>query len=937
MAAEELILHEGFETEGDGDRYTLIGGFDDGGDNYIARRQVFQAGTPVYGGTLEGEWMMGFQDLDFAPIDERSNGHLYDEEDMGVRQGRLKFENIDVSGYGNLRIEMAAANMGGNEPNDDLYIRVRFDGGDWTEIGGFKSNSSNYNPSYYVGPRDTVILANNPNRLFRFFSDWSWDIPMHGQSMELQITVEGNAGDEDHHIDNIRIYGDPTVPTVNAGFDNGDVTEPESGGVANTLTVTLDQPAPAGGVTFALEPLDQRSANSLNLPSNTITVPAGETSATLAAEVIQDNQYTGTKTVDLYVRAEGYSESFARVMVTDVTERPNVVITEILNVVPGLDRADLFGDANGDGEYHNARDQFIEIVNFEDYPVDLSGWRIGDDLADRHLIPDGTILQPNQALVVFGGGIPRGNFGGAIVQVATAGGNGLGWNIASREETPYLNAQFGAPVDYVFVPPQRDDFLAISEDPDQVPEGHAGYRVSASVHRLTKGPAEPGAILDAPANMHSLIDGAEERLFSPGTWFDGTPYFEKENEITLTIDNEVISEADGANAATGSIRLETAAPAGGIGITLETNGVIEDGNGGFSPDEIDLDSLVVTVPAGALEATFRIGAVNDGILDGDQIVSIRAHAGHYVISGYAELTVTDVAEDGFNVVINEIMVDVEDDGFDINGDGITNDGLGDQFVEVVNKGDTMVNLSGWKLEWDTGGTFAVPRTITVFPKGTWLPAGGSIVVFGSVTEESVLDPEFGGAIVQQAHNADGSIKPNGVDLQITTGFDMKLYNEHGYVVDLIEEAPYDVVSQGSSATWGINPETGETALVPHFDINLVSYSPGRDTDGNPFAGNGWTRMPEVFSEVNAGFKSGWFADPSFGWIFTGAFAESHSWDLPWVFLDDTGDYWYVYEESVSNGFMWAYDYAVGGWLYTGYGLYPWVWSDVQGDWVNQSE
>ena len=38
----------------------------------------------------------------------------------------------------------------------------------------------------------------------------------------------------------------------------------------------------------------------------------------------------------------------------------------------------------------------------------------------NHIVPAGTILSPMRAYVVFGGGIPTGNFGGAIVHVASA-------------------------------------------------------------------------------------------------------------------------------------------------------------------------------------------------------------------------------------------------------------------------------------------------------------------------------------------------------------------------------------------------------------------------------------------------------------------------------------------------------------------------------------
>jgi len=85
----------------------------------------------------------------------------------------------------------------------------------------------------------------------------------------------------------------------------------------------------------------------------------------------------------------------------------------------------LEGDANGDGEYVHNEDEFVELVNVSNTNLDISGYELYDNanLASgmpNHIVPAGTILGPMRAYVVFGGGIPTGNFGGAIVHVASA-------------------------------------------------------------------------------------------------------------------------------------------------------------------------------------------------------------------------------------------------------------------------------------------------------------------------------------------------------------------------------------------------------------------------------------------------------------------------------------------------------------------------------------
>lgn len=95
-----------------------------------------------------------------------------------------------------------------------------------------------------------------------------------------------------------------------------------------------------------------------------------------------------------------------------------LVITEILADPPRGRR----GDANGDGERDAAADEFVEIFNGGATPVCLSGWILGDAKdRERHVFPLGRALAPGKALVVFGGGVPTGGFGGADVQWAAFG------------------------------------------------------------------------------------------------------------------------------------------------------------------------------------------------------------------------------------------------------------------------------------------------------------------------------------------------------------------------------------------------------------------------------------------------------------------------------------------------------------------------------------
>ena len=94
-----------------------------------------------------------------------------------------------------------------------------------------------------------------------------------------------------------------------------------------------------------------------------------------------------------------------------------LVINELLADPPTT------GDANADGVRDPSDDEFVELVNAGTSPLCLAGWTLGDAGASvRHVFPLGTLLQPGRALVVFGGGIPTGRFGGATVQWAAFNG-----------------------------------------------------------------------------------------------------------------------------------------------------------------------------------------------------------------------------------------------------------------------------------------------------------------------------------------------------------------------------------------------------------------------------------------------------------------------------------------------------------------------------------
>lgn len=171
------------------------------------------------------------------------------------------------------------------------------------------------------------------------------------------------------------------------------------------------------------------------------------------------------------------------------TPLPALIINEI-----HAEPHDINGDANGDGIVDNYDDEFIEIVNTTTNTVAIGGWEIHDNTGLRHVFTDTLVIPSGCGIVLFGGGIPTGSFGNAIVETSSTGALGLN----NSGDTLTLFDLSMTLVDTYSYGSAADDDQSITRDPDII------------------GPD--------PMVKHSEATGSNGVLFSPGTRIDGATF-----------------------------------------------------------------------------------------------------------------------------------------------------------------------------------------------------------------------------------------------------------------------------------------------------------------------------------------------------------------------------------------------------------------------------
>ena len=207
-----VIYTEGFETDGNGTRYTTsVPDFSDGFYDFFTRTDGSNVGPDYVVSGTSGAYMFAAQD---------TNG------DGQPTTLTLQIDNIDIVGVTDLGFSglFAEDDDGANQDWDEnalVYVEARIDDGAWVKILQFASQgATNTEPGLDT---DFDGVADGP-ALTSAFTEFSAAIAGTGAELDLRITIENlESGDEDIAFDDLTVTGTPgatEVDVLNETFDD---------------------------------------------------------------------------------------------------------------------------------------------------------------------------------------------------------------------------------------------------------------------------------------------------------------------------------------------------------------------------------------------------------------------------------------------------------------------------------------------------------------------------------------------------------------------------------------------------------------------------------------------------------------------------------------------------------------------------------------------
>lgn len=222
--AQTVLFTEGFETDGEGTRYTSTAFIDCLNSDYFTRTntnpvQPTGCGTALFLSpftNLQGSFFWASEDI-------RSSSPVPNSRPPGS----LTTQSFSVNGFSNLTLTLFAACSGNNglrwESSDSINIKASFNGGPYRVVGRFMGKGdnitgahlgidANLNGVYNVGVDPATDVSTTT------FTQYAFNIPGTGSTLSLQLDYDQVGGSEEFAIDQIRVTGTVLVPVRWSSF-----------------------------------------------------------------------------------------------------------------------------------------------------------------------------------------------------------------------------------------------------------------------------------------------------------------------------------------------------------------------------------------------------------------------------------------------------------------------------------------------------------------------------------------------------------------------------------------------------------------------------------------------------------------------------------------------------------------------------------------------
>lgn len=271
---------------------------------------------------------------------------------------------------------------------------------------------------------ETIDLSNNP--LIDQLLDLSGNPGPDGNTDTADIVVPAAVFNQLAPENRLGVISDADV-AITVFLSANPSTIAESSQSSTTLTVSLNVTASEAVSVELVFGGSATLGEDYTVENTTLTILPGETQASTLVTALDDNAIEGEENIQVTLGQVTNATAGENQQVTITIEDDDIEINLLLNeILYDPSNNGLDGDANGDGVYAQNEDEFIELYNNSSLPLDVSGFEVYDtealnDGIPRHVIPDGTVIPANSALVIFGGGTPTGDFGGSLVQTSTTG------------------------------------------------------------------------------------------------------------------------------------------------------------------------------------------------------------------------------------------------------------------------------------------------------------------------------------------------------------------------------------------------------------------------------------------------------------------------------------------------------------------------------------